>query len=144
MKNYLLLIGILIACLLLHIAFHRYLFSLFLFPVAASFILSRVQPFPIVLGGIILALLELFSSLPQGSMVLLFCIAYSTTLIWKNVKTDITWKFFSLTLLTICVQIASLTLIARSSWALVPYQVIITGIGSWILAFVAHEHSSTS
>ncbi len=135
----------------LHIATQYHAFSLFLAPLSIPLLLLFVHPFPLVVSIGVFVILEAFSSLFQGSMLVLFAVPFALRWVWGDVQPDITWKFFFFTLTAVCLQLAALTGISLIGvhnagmgipWAILGIQAITTTLGTCILAFLYHEYSS--
>ena len=141
MKKHLIITGAILLSLVLHITFHRHLFSLFLAPASIPFILALTNPFPIVIGIFSYLILESFSSLPQGSMILMFLIPYAMRFFWKSAHVDLSWKFFFFTLVTTFFQISALSLFVGPSIVMLPAQILATTASTFLLAFVCHEYT---
>ncbi len=150
MKKALLLAGLLLLILLAHI-FSRYmLFSLFSAVMSIPLMIMLITPLRTALAVCTFIILELFSSLPQGSMVFMFLVPYIVLFLWKNLKADLSWKFFFGTTLIVTLQSAALLCIVALTdlahaiqipWILVLMQIAITSSGTFALAFIYHEYS---
>lgn len=151
MKKPLLFIGTIVLAVLLHIATQYYAFSLFLAPASISLLIVLIDPLPIFFVIAAFLLLELYSTLPAGSMFFVFGIPFAMRYLWSDSKPDITWKFFFFMLATITLQIAALAgmSVAGASfsftaipWAVLILQALITSVCTFVLAFIYREYSS--
>lgn len=150
MKKRLFLLGLLWIALLAHTFSQYRLFSLFQAVESIPLLLILVTPIPAVLTVCIYLILELFSSLPQGSILPMFIIPYLVLLFWKSLHVDLSWKFFFGVLSIITLQsITLLGIVALTHpshaldipWHIVIGQIPITSLGTFALAFIYREYS---
>lgn len=150
MKKTLLLLSFLLLIWIANSLSQYMLFSLFSAVISIPLMIMLVTPFPAVLAGITFVLLELFSSLPQGSIALMFVIPYLVLFIWKGLKVDLSWKFLIGTTLIVTLQSAALLCIVALTdlthalqipWHIALMQILITSFGTFALAFIYLEYS---
>jgi hypothetical protein len=150
MKKQLFLLGLILVSLLLHSASRYHTFSLFQAIESIPILIMLVNPTPAVLAFFIFVLLELFSSLPHGSMVLMFFIPYAVSFIWKKMRVELSWKFLGAVFLMITLQTLALVGIVSSMniasiysmpWNILLLQMALTTVGTFSLAFAYHEYS---
>ncbi len=148
MKRFFIPLGCVIAALILHVVVRHNTISLFLAPASIPILIATALPLPaLAIGGIVLVF-ELFSSFPQGSMLLLFLIPFFTRSFARWHAPDASWKFFIYIFATVFLQIASLIAItsiqSHSHFSQVPFslgllQIIGTSVSTFILALICHE-----
>jgi hypothetical protein len=150
MKKALLLLGLLALIFVAHSLSQYMLFSLFQASISIPLMIMLVTPIPTVLAALAFVFLELFSSLPQGSMLFMFLIPYLVLLLWKNLKVDLSWKFLAGTTLIVTLQSAALLCIVALTdlhhalqipWHIILVQILITSFGTFALSFIYHEYS---
>ena len=151
MKKGLLLFGVLLTALIAHTLSQYQLFSLFHAATSIPLILMLITPLPAALIFCTFIILELFSSLPHGSMVLMFLIPYVVTYVWKKLRVELSWKFLFGILLIITLQTTTLMgIVALMSatngldipWRILMMQIGITSVGTFVLSFIYHEYSN--
>lgn len=151
MKKGLLLFGLLLIMVVAHIYSQFRLFSIFQIMTSIPLFLLLLRPAPAVLIACTFILLEIYSSLPYGSMVLMFAIPYIVIFFWKKFRVELSWKFFFGVLFIIILQnIALLSIVALSnlskafdiSWFITSMQLLVTAIITYILSFIYQEYSA--
>lgn len=151
MKKLILFIGTLALAPLMQAGTQYHTFSLFLAAASIPLLIILIDPLPLLLAIGSFLILDMYSTLPQGAMLLMFIIPFATRWLWNNVSADLTWKFFFFVLVTITLQIAALAGISLLGgplsltalpWGILALQAGITTIGTCILAFITHEYSS--
>lgn len=150
MKKALLLLGLLALMLIAHVFSQYMLFSLFSAVLSIPLMIMLITPLPTPLLVITFILLELFSSLPHGSMLAMFLVPYAVLFIWKNLKVDLSWKFLLGTTLIVTLQSAALLCIVALTdpahaldipWKILLMQILITSFGTFAISFIYHEYS---
>ncbi len=151
MKKALLLFGLLLSMVVANIFSQFHIFSLFQIVTSIPLFLLLLSPAPAALIALTFILLELFSSLPYGSMVFMFGIPYVVLFFWKKFRVELSWKFFFGVLLIITLQtIALLCILALMNtsealqipWFIATLQILITSTLTFILSFIYHEYSA--
>lgn len=150
MKKFALLLGLCIVALLAHMFTQYSLFSLFQVIMSIPLMIVLITPLPAVLAVCTFIILELFSSLPQGSVVCMFLIPYLVLLFWKSLRVDLSWKFFfGVTVIIALQSISLLCILALAdmqrliiiSPSIFLLQILVTSIGTFILSFIYHEYA---
>ncbi|MDA1169277.1 MAG: hypothetical protein O3A36_02990 [bacterium] len=150
MKKTLLLFGLLAIAGISHIFSQYNVYSLFQIISSIPLFLVLLHPAPALLIACTFILFELYSSLPLGSMVLMFAIPYIVIFFWKKFRVELSWKFFLGVLLIIILQnIAVFCIVAlrspdaafQVSWIITSIQIIVTSSITFIISFVYHEYS---
>lgn len=150
MKKALLLFGLLALAYIAMLSTQYHMFSLFQGITSIPLFIMLMNPVSAPLLICTFIILELFSSLPHGSMILMFLIPYLVLLIWKKFRVELSWKFFFGVLLIITLQtMALLGIVALMNvdralqipWNILGMQIIITTIGTFVLSFIYHEYS---
>lgn len=122
--------------------------SLFLAPVVLSILFATALPLPALLLGIIVLLFEVFSSVPQGGMLLTFLIPLATRRIRAWSTPDATWTFFTYVGGTVFLQLVALVAISRIgiplSFSTIPFsifllQLLTTSISAFVFSLICHE-----
>lgn len=151
MKKLAFFIGMIMLAVFGHIVTQYHTTSLFLAPASIPLLIILIDPLPIIAVIGAFFVLDIYSTLPQGSMLFMFLIPFAMRWLWGNIFADLAWKFFFFVLSTITLQIAALAIIsfggAGSAFAAIPWGVLIlqaaiTSIMTFILAFIYHEYSS--
>lgn len=150
MKKKLLLFGLLAVAFFTHVLSQYQMFSLFLLITSVPLFIILITPVPALLIFSTFIVLELFSSLPHGSMALMFVIPYIVTHVWKKLQVEFSWKFLYGIFVIITLQTAALTGIVslmnvdralELPWNILAMQIFITSLGTFILAFIYKEYS---
>jgi len=137
--------------LLLHHIFRYDTVSLFLAPAGIAIILASIAPAPVFFIATSALLFELLSTLPFGSMLIIFMMPFATQWLWKSPETNLSWKYFFMTCATVTLQITFLIAIKNISHSFSLYaiplpiasmQIICTSIASYGLAVALHELSA--
>jgi len=150
MKKALLLFGLLAVAGIIHSVSQYRLFSIFQLIISVPLILALITPTPAAYIACTFIILELYSSLPHGSMILMFGIPYGILFFWKKFRVELSWKFFFGVMLIIILQnIALLSIVALMNpstafqipWFILGLQIIATSLITFILSFIYHEYS---
>lgn len=150
MKKAVLLLFLIALAGAVHSISQYYLFSLFQIITSIPLLLAFISPAPTFLVVCTFILFELYSSLPLGSMVLMFGIPYGVLFVWKKLKVELSWKYFFGVLLIILLQnIALFCIVAVSngnalsgfSWFVSSMQLLVTTSVTFALSFIYHEYS---
>ena len=151
MKKRILFLGTLALAVLLQLGTPYHTFSLFLAAASIPLLIILIDPLPVLLAIGAFLILEIYSTLPQGAMLVLFIVPFAMRWLWHNIAADLSWKFFFFVLATITLQVTALAGISLLGsplgftaipWAILAIQAGITTIGTCILAFIYHEYSS--
>jgi hypothetical protein len=150
-KKTLFFILIISIMLLLHHVFRTALASLFLAPLSIAIFLGTFAPAPVAIIAVFALLAELLTTLPFGTMLIVFAVPFFSQWIMKSPEPDITWKFFFATTLAVLLQILVILLSKNGFHTLllqhIPItialtQLIFTSVGTYILIVIYHEFSS--
>lgn len=134
--------------LALHSVVRHHVASVFLAPVSIPILIATAIPLPAILIGLILIFMELLSSLPQGSMLLIFFIPFFTRYLMPWAIPSASWKFLSYICITVTIQILTLILILLISTNMsiyaIPFfialmQIIGTSVSAFVLALLCYE-----
>lgn len=137
-----------IAILLLHSMARYQMASLFLAPATLAILFATALPIPTVLLGVIALLFEVFSSIPQSGMLLIFLIPFATRRVRPWSVPDITWKFFAYVVGTVALQLLTLVVIQQMGISIqvstIPFfilllQLIATSGSTFIFSLICHE-----
>ncbi len=141
-----------IGCMaLLHVYIHHDTASLFLAPVGISILLASINPAPMVLILIVALFFELISTLPFGTIFILFAIPFIIQWIVRLSVTGISWKFFFITLFSTIFEIIFFVIaktifhplsIYAIPFGIVSMQIVCTGLMTFFIAALYHEYSS--
>ncbi|HLC49385.1 MAG TPA: hypothetical protein VJI96_03310 [Candidatus Andersenbacteria bacterium] len=149
MKRPLLFVGLLGVALIAQILSQYRLFSLFQAITSIPLMIMLITPLPAALALTAFIFLELFSSLPHGSMAIMFIIPYIVLFFWKGLKVDFSWKFFLGVMSIIILQNAALIGIlavvdfpslSQIPWYILAIQIPSTSAGTFALSFIYHEY----
>ncbi len=151
MKKFFLLIALLALALLANTLTQYHMFSLFQALFSIPLMIMLINPFPVVLALCTWIVLELFSSLPSGSILLMFAIPYLVLFFWKSITPDFSLK--SLLGITAIIALQSITLLCilalmnpqtalQIPVLLMFAQLLITSLGTFVLSFVYREYSA--
>lgn len=148
MRHFIVPITSIFVLILLHSIVRYHIASVFLLPISIPILIATAIPLPTIAIGFVLILLELFSSLPQGSMLLVFLIPFFTQYMMPWATPVASWKFFGYVGITVCLQLflligislfdmhITLTTIPLSVTIL---QIIGTSVSTFISAILCYE-----
>lgn len=148
MKRFFIPLVCIIAILALHSMARYQIASLFVAPIALSILFATALPLPVILLGIIVLAFEVFSSVPQGSMLLTFLIPFATRRASSWSTPDATWKFFAYIVVTVFVQLVVLTLVSRggllTTTSAIPFSILLlqllaTSVSTFVFSLICHE-----
>lgn len=144
--------GIQLVCVIVLFALHsvvRYhTASLFLLPVSISIFIATATALPAMSILLIALLAELFSALPQGSMLLVFFIPFFTRYFMPWAVPNASWKFFAYVGITVTLQIIALVAIhtigpdMRSTAlpiSIALLQIFGTSVSTYIVSIIYYE-----
>ncbi len=150
MKKTLLFLGLILVALFAHMLVQYRLFSIFQAIMAIPLFIMVTQPFRKFLALFAFVALELFSSLPPGSILLMFAIPYLVLFVWKKLRVEFSWKFlFGTTLMVTLQSLALIGILAimdpsfalQFPWSIILMQILVTSLGSFILSFIYTEYA---
>lgn len=150
MKKFALFAGLLAVAIVAHVLTQYRTFSLYQAFMGIPLFIMLVDPIPIIFAICALAIFELFSSLPNGSAFFMFLIPYIVLLFWKKLHVDLSWKFFfgilAIVLLQSTALIGIVSFMSPHNALQIPIyitlaQILLTSLGTFILAFIYREYS---
>ncbi len=148
MKRFFVPLVCVLVLLLLHSMVRYHITSPFFAPASIAILFATAIPLPALAIGITVILLELFSSLPQGSMILLFLIPLFTKYITSWATPDASLKFFGYIFSTVLLQILTLVTIGCIRNICTPFaipfslailQVVATTVSTFVFALICHD-----
>lgn len=148
MKRFVVPLVCVIALFALHSVVQYHTASLFLLPVSISIFIATAAALPAMSILLIAIIAELFSALPQGSMLLVFFIPFFTRYLMPWALPNASWKFFAYVGLTVTLQIIMLVFIysigtAMRSTALpisiALLQILGTSVSTYIVSIICYE-----
>lgn len=137
-----------LALAVLHNTVRFHIASIFLAPASIPILLATAMSLPTLVSVLIAVILELFSSLPQGSMLAIFLIPFLTRHFMPWATPDASWKFLSYVGITVCLQVIALVSImlvaTHAGIYAVPFstallQIIGTTVSTFVLAIGCFE-----
>ncbi len=132
----------------LHSAVRFHIASVFLAPASIPILLATAIPLPILVVVLIAVVLELLSSMPQGSMFVIFLIPFFTRHFMPWAIPDASWKFLLYVSGTVCLQVITLVGIilftTHATLYAIPFstallQIVSTTGSAFVLAIVCFE-----
>ena len=136
------------ALAVLHNTVRFHIASVFLAPASIPILLATAVPVPILVSVLIVVVLELLSSMPQGSMLVIFLIPFFTRHVMPWATPDASWKFLSYIASTVCLQVITLVIImlftTHAALYAIPFstallQIFGTTVSTFVLAIVCFE-----
>lgn len=150
-RHSLVLLAAIICMLVLHHFFRYATASLFIAPIGIAYLLAIISPAPVILITICAIGSELLTTLPFGSMIVLFAVPFAMQWLMKYPEVDITWKFFFTTVLCVALQII-VFLVAKNGvhipraeeipFAIIGLQLVCTSAATYAISIAYHEYTS--
>lgn len=145
------LLAVIIGMFIIHHFFRYTTASLFIAPIGIACLLAIISPAPVTYIALFAIVSELLTTLPFGSMIVVFAIPFAVQWLMKSPEVDITWKFFFTTVLCVALQIFALV-IAKNGlhiprpeeipFTIIGLQFICTGIITYAISVAYHEYTS--